>query len=207
MKKIYDRELIEGYIEKNIYGKILRKFLDEIFIIEYERGEFVTAPFINDNFFQIVISGTLNIYFVREDGERYSLSNGREGYILGDTDIFSPNLSNIYTEATEHLTCFAISITSNKEMLLNDNDFLQMICLSLVEKMENITAFNAKPCSLEERVISYMQYKCADHIIKGLEKNSFHLHCSSRQLQRILTQLEIKGSVEKIGKGTYRLIK
>ena len=50
-----------------------------------------------------------------------------------------------------------------------------------------------------------MKYKCADGLMKGVEQTAFHLHCSTRQLQRILNQYESAGLISKIGKGTYRL--
>ena len=51
-----------------------------------------------------------------------------------------------------------------------------------------------------------MKYKCNDETLKGIEQASFHLHCSARQLQRILNQSETAGLVKKLGKGTYKLI-
>ena len=35
------------------------------------------------------ISGSLNIYFIRDDGGLYSLSDGNAGYILGDMESVS----------------------------------------------------------------------------------------------------------------------
>ncbi len=72
-------------------------------------------------------------------------------------------------------------------------------------KIGAITAMDAAPASLTERVMSYMKYKCADGTLKGIEKAAFHLHCSARQLQRILNQSESAGLVKKLGKGTYKL--
>jgi hypothetical protein len=46
-----------------------------------------------------------------------------------------------------------------------------------------------------------MKYKCEDEILKGIEQAAFHLHCSARQLQRILNQSETNGLVKKLGKG------
>ena len=80
-----------------------------------------------------------------------------------------------------------------------------MICRSLTEKMAAITALDAAPGSLSERVLSYMRYKCPGGVLKGLEREAFHFHCSARQLQRILNQLEQRGKVVKIGKGAYCL--
>ncbi len=54
---------------------------------------------------------------------------------------------------------------------------------------------SAAPASLTERVMSYMKYKCDNETLKGIEQAAFHLHCSARQLQRILNQSEAAGLV------------
>ena len=133
----------------------------DFYLIKYEKGELVSSPFQNEILFQIVEQGSINIYFIRDDGTRYSLSNGTSDYFLGDMDIFYPKSQNIYAEAA--------------------------------------------PASLTERVLSYTKYKCSDGTLKGIGQAAFHLHCSTRQLQRILNQSETAGLVKKIGKGTYQL--
>ena len=50
----------------------------------------------------------------------------------------------------------------------------------------------------EIREPSYMKYKCNDETLKGIERAAFHLHCSARQLQRILNQIEAAGLVKKL---------
>ena len=150
--------------------------------------------------------GSINIYFIRDDGTRYSLSNGTTDYFLGDMDIFYPKSNNIYAEAAEGLVCIAFSAEKHKEQLLSNNGFLKLICNSLSAKIGTMAAVDAAPASLAERVISYMKYKCGDKTLRGIEKSAFHLHCSARQLQRILNQCEADGSVRKTGKGTYRLM-
>lgn len=205
MKKIYDAKSIDYYLKKTGYEAVLKDLKKKIFLIRYEKGEFVTAPFLKEQWFQIVVLGTLNIYFIRDNGERYSLSTGKKGYILGEMELFSKNSWNIYTEAAEPLLCLALSVSENREELLDNSGFLQIICKSLSEKLASLTALDAAPCSLQQRVLSYMKYKCERGILKGIEKEAFHLHCSSRQLQRVLNELEREGKVEKIGKGTYIL--
>ena len=37
------------------------------------------------------------------------------------------------------------------------------------------------------------------------EKTAFQLHCSERQLQRIMNEFQSKGMIKKIGKGTYQI--
>lgn len=89
--------------------------------------------------------------------------------------------------------------------MLSDNAFLRLICGSLTKKMEAITEIDAAPCSLSQMVVSYMRYKCENNELKGIERETFHLHCSARQLQRILNRLESENAVYKTGKGSYRL--
>ncbi len=113
--------------------------------------------------------GSINIYLIRDDGTRYSLSTGTTDYFLGDMDIFYPKSSNIYAEAAERLTCISFSIEKHKERIFSNNQFLILICNSLSTKIGEMTAIDATPASLTERVISYMKYKCNDKILKGIE--------------------------------------
>ena len=166
----------------------------------------VSSPFQNETLFQIVEQGSINIYFIRGDGTRYSLSNGTTDYFLGDMELFYPKSSNIYAEAAESLSCISFSIEKHRELLLSNNGFLKLICKSLSAKLGTMAAMDAAPATLAERAMSYMKYKCRDGTLKGVEQAAFHLHCSARQLQRILNQLEDNGEVEKLGKGTYRLV-
>lgn len=205
MKKRHDAPAAAACLEKSRYGPALKALEPELFLLQYEKGELVTSPFMKERWFQVVVRGTLNIYFIRDDGARYSLSRGGKDYILGDMDLFHPHSGSIYTEAAEPLVCLAFSIDRNREALLSDARFLQMICRSLTAKLAAVTALDAAPCSLSDRVLSYMKYKCEDGILRGLEREAFHLHCSSRQLQRILNRCEQAGAVKKIGKGAYQL--
>lgn len=205
MEKIYDAQAIAAWLEKSRYRTVLERLKPNLVLLCYEKGELVTSPLLGEIWFQVVVQGSLNIYFIRDDGGRYSLSSGKTDYILGDMDLFHSTMGSIYTEAAEPLICLALSIEQNRAALLGDNLFLQMICRSLTDKMTAITALNAAPGSLSDRVLSYMRYKCQDGILRGIEREAFRLHCSARQLQRILNELERRGDVIKIGKGTYRL--
>ena len=81
-----------------------------------------------------------------------------------------------------------------------------MLSKALAERFKFIALQDAAPNSLTERVISYMTYISENKTIKGVEKTAYQLHCSPRQLQRILNGLEKSGVVKKIGKGSYKLV-
>ena len=198
MKKIFDPDTIKAYLAKSRYRSVLEDLQIDLFLMQYEKGELVTAPFQEEMLFQIVVQGSLNIYFIRNDGAKYSLSSGEIDYILGDTEVFYPQSDSVYTEAEEPLICLAFSINRHRNILLDSPGFLRMVGESLTFKIRAIAAMDAAPSSLKERVLSYMKYKCEDGVLRGLEQEAFHLHCSSRQLQRILNQCEHGGFVKKI---------
>lgn len=199
MKKTYSSSKIEEALNTCIYADTLRSSQLPLFLIEYEAGESVS----NYNYFQVVISGNLSISFIRDDGSAYSLSNGSENYIFGEMDLFVVSGGNIIAEAASSLLTIAIDTTLYKDKLLNNVALLQLIAATLANKISAIANTNAAPSSLSERVLNYMKFKCDNHILSGIEKTAFRLHCSPRQLQRILNQFEKNAIVTKIGKGRY----
>lgn len=207
MKKIHSKEVIEFYLKKTRYEAEMKELKEHLFVAQYEKGEFVTSPLEADPLFQIVIEGTINIYYIRDDGSIYSLANGQDNYLLGEMAFFQTKPGNVYVEADDDVICLALSVKNNREKLLTNCSFLQLICKSLTQKMEAITTLDAAPATLKQRVLIYMKYKCYDGELKGLEQAAFHLNCSSRQLQRILNQYAYEKIVVKIGKGNYRLNK
>lgn len=206
MKRYYDKALVKTYIGQLDVGPETGPLQEHMFIARYGKGEFVTMPSENDNLFQIVVSGSLKIYAIRNDGSLYFLANGQEGYILGDMEIFSEHSGNVYAEANTDLTCLALTISKNRSAMLENSLFLQMVCRSLTRKMELITTMDATPAGLKQRVEVYMRYKCPDGEIIGLQKAAFQMNCSMRQLQRILNRCIAEKIVVKTGKGSYKLV-
>lgn len=206
MKKIYDRARIRDAISRNKNKDLLENLNLDLFLIEYEPGELICAPWLDDSLFQIVLSGELSIYFIRNDGSKYSLSNGQEGYILGEMDLFLMKNSSIYAKVTKKLTSIAFITKHHKEKLYQNSRFLCLAGESMARKMAAMTTLDAAPSSLRERVLSYMEFQCEKGKLKGIEKTAFRLHCSARQLQRILNAYEKEGLVTKTGKGSYQLI-
>lgn len=206
MKRYYDKTLIETYLKYTKYESIMSTLLEHLFVAQYEKGELVTTPLQQEHLFQIIIQGSVSIYFIRDDGTVYSLANGQKNDLLGEMEIFLRQPGNVYAESNDDVICLALSIETSRSALLENCQFLQLLCESLTQKMEAITTIDAAPASLKQRVLTYMQYKCSKGELKGLQKAAFRLNCSTRQLQRILNQYEADGIVIKTGKGTYKLV-
>lgn len=88
MKKFYDKTVIESCLKRINCETVLRDFKEKLFIVRYEKGEFVTSPLKNEDLFQIVVEGSISIYYIRDDGSIYSLANGESNYLLGDMMLF-----------------------------------------------------------------------------------------------------------------------
>lgn len=206
MEKIYDRKLVEEYLKQTSYEESMSSFREKMWIVRYSKGELVSSPLQKEELFQIVIRGELHVYCIRDDGSMYSISSGQHNYLLGDMDVFSDRANAVYAQADTDLICLAFSLEENKAELLDNIQFLRLICRSLTRKMQMLTTFDAAPVSLRERVLTYMRYRCSNNELRGVGQAAFCLHCSSRQLQRILNQYEKEGIVIKTGKGAYRLV-
>lgn len=206
MKKIYQKERISRAVARSCHRNLLERLPVELFLTEYDEGELISAQQEN-HLLQIVVDGALSIYYVRHDGSSYSLAYNRKDSILGEVEFLGGEaIGGVFAEVTQKLTCLAFSTLENREALLSDAALLRMIAESLIGKIQMITMHNAAQPSLRERVCAFMRYKCEDNRLKGVESAAFQLHCSPRQLQRILNALAAEGRVRKTGKGCYELV-
>ena len=206
MKKIYQKEPIARTLERSRHRRLLERLPVELFLTQYDAGELIGAQQEN-HLLQFVVDGALSIYYVRQDGSSYSLAYNRKDSILGEVEFLrEESIGGVFAEVTQKLTCLAFSTSENREALLSDAELLRMIAESLVGKLQMITMHNAAQPSLRERVCAFMRYKCEDMRLKGVENAAFQLHCSPRQLQRILNALAAEGRVRKTGKGSYELV-
>lgn len=62
MKKFYDKALIETYLKQTKYESIMSGLQEHLFVVNYEKSEFVTMPLQQVHLFQIIIQGTVRIY-------------------------------------------------------------------------------------------------------------------------------------------------
>lgn len=210
MKRIYDKAKISAAISNSRYREVLEaldgKLSGGFFLTEYETGEFVCAPDAKNELFQIVVSGLVSIYFIRNDGSSYSLAFSESDVLIGVSELFDIKNTGVFAEANGKVTCLCFLMNENRTKLLDNNSFLRLIAKTSSMILDVVTMKDAAPTSLKDRTLAYMYYKCPDKILRGVEKAAFQLHCSPRQLQRVLNELTDCGETEKIGKGAYRLV-
>lgn len=76
MKRITEKKRVADMVAASPCRSLLEELAIPLFLAAYKAGEFISAPWEQQTLFQIVCQGELSIYYVRDDGSRYSLAQG-----------------------------------------------------------------------------------------------------------------------------------
>ena len=94
----------------------------------------------------------ISIYYVRDDGSKYSLAQGSEAYCLGEMALFEEDNTTVFAQAVTDVICLAFLIAGNEEKLLASNQFLLLICKNIAGKLSAAMMRDAVSSSISERV-------------------------------------------------------
>lgn len=205
MKKITDAGRIADWVER----EKIQDYFDtkdlEFQANEYEKGEFITSPYISPGQVLFLVEGVVQIYSLRNDGGISPISQTTKLALLGDMEFCTQEPSLFFVEAKTRVVCLTLSIDKYREELNRDLRFLHALLQSFLNKLKIFSSINVVALTIEERVLLYMKTLSPNGELQGIETATVQLRCSRRQLQRVLKKLCDEGEVEKIGKGHYRL--
>lgn len=205
MKKITDAGRIDDWVER----EKIQDYFDtkdlEFQANEYEKGEFITSPYISPGQVLFLVEGVVQIYSLRNDGGISPISQTTKLALLGDMEFCTQEPSPFFVEAKTRVVCLTLSIDKYREELNRDLRFLHALLQSFLNKLKIFSSINVVALTIEERVLLYMKTLSPNGELQGIETATVQLRCSRRQLQRVLKKLCDEGEVEKIGKGHYRL--
>lgn len=205
MKEIVDRDLLEHF-----FGEQQAHFRQRppvMQLIEFEKGEILNDPLQFLNQFYIIVKGSVSIYHLTEDGSIRYISKAASGTLLGDMEFSGAGNQSLYIEAAETVLCLAMPFRENQSILENDPVFLRFVLSQLAGKLSLSAVMTASAQTLEEKVLFFLRKVQADHEISSVNHALQSLHCSRRQLQRVLKKLCDEGLLAKTGRGHYRLKK
>jgi len=119
---------------------------------------------------------------------------------------FSTGKPSAYiVEAGTQAHCIIVDLKRYRPVLEKDPVFLSFLLRSVTDKLNKTTSYLLEPEDLRERTVYYIEH--SDHrTLKGVASAASYLHCSKRQLLRILKELQEEGVIIKTGKGIYRLV-
>ena len=101
--------------------------------------------------------------------------------------------------------CSAFPFRENQSGLENDPVFLRFVLGQLAGKLSLSAIMTVSAQTLEEKVLFFLRKVQANHEISSVNHALQPLHCSRRQLQRVLKKLCDDGLLIKTGRGCYRL--
>ena len=117
MEQIFEKERVDDFLLSSPYHNILVDLDIPLFLVKYEAGEFISAPWKPQALFHIVCQGEISIYYVRDDGSKYSLAQGSEAYSLGEMALFEKDDTTVFAQAVTEVTCLTFLIFGNEEKL------------------------------------------------------------------------------------------
>lgn len=175
-------------------------------LAKYHKGELLIAPFKPMDQLLFLVRGRVNIYGLREDGSRFSVYLAGQSVLMGDVEFIRKEPLPFYTEALENVLCVALSMESHREKLEKDVRFLNFLLHSVADKFHMFFQMGNPAQPLEEKLLAFLRDIQPDHTLHGINAGVMQLHCSRSQLQRVVRKLCFGGTLEKIGKGKYRLV-
>ena len=202
------RENVDKNQLERFFGKQQAHFRQQppvLKLVEFEKGEILSDPLQPLSCFYIIARGSVSIYSLTEDGSIRYISKAASGTLLGDMEFSGAGNQSLYIEAAETVLCLAIPFRENQRILENDPVFLRFVLSQLAGKLSLSAVMTASAQTLEEKVLFFLRKVQSDHTISSVNHTLQALHCSRRQLQRVLKRLCDEGLIIKIGRGCYRL--
>lgn len=206
MEVISDPCALQGYIEREQIWEHFDSRPQGFQLLRYQKGELLTAPFWPLGHFLFIIRGGIKIYGLREDGSSFFISRGVHGALLGDMEFVRKECPSFYTEALEEVLCIALPIEENREILQRDSRFLRYLLSCMSEKVFLFSMIGRSAQPVEDKLLTFLRELQPDHMLHGIDASLLQLHCSRRQLQRVVKKLCEQGKLKKAGKGKYRLM-
>ena len=203
MKEIVEKDRLEHF-----FGEQQAHFRQRppvIKLVEFEKGEILNDPLKPLDRFYILVRGSVSIYNLTEDGTIRYISKASRGTLLGDMEFSGAGNQSFYIEAAETVLCLAMPFRENQRALENDPVFLRFVLGQLAGKLSLSAVMTASAQTLEEKVLFFLGKVQADHTISWVNQAFQALHCSRRQLQRVLKKLCDESLIVKMGRGRYRL--
>ena len=173
---------------------------------QYAAGELLCSPNNSLKDILFIIEGSVKIYSIHEDGSLTSVRLESYPAILGDIEYVIKDFHTLFVEAHTDVVCLVLSVSRYRDILDQDPDFLHLLLSSIAYKFSSFSTLHRQNITVEDRLLMYMETFCEDGILSGVEEATMQLHCSRRQLQRILKKFCDENKIKKTKKGTYQLL-
>lgn len=204
MKVIQDKELLKKLYKDQKLQDIFSTVPRNMKIIEYEKDELIAQPLKQLTSFIFLVDGSVKIYGIDNDARIINVQSSTENTFLGEMEYDGFVSYPFYVQANDVVLTIDIPFKENRRSFENDLKFYKYRIHQLATNLSNSAKINIIAKSLQERLIQY--FKDNNNYIDSVNETMINLHCSRRQLQRVLAKLLETNQVVKIGKGRYQYV-
>lgn len=203
MQIIKNKKMLEQILEtQDIHFQTVPPVLN---LFSFEKGELLNHPLKPLEQFLLIIEGNIIIYYITQNGDIRYITRAGSGTLLGDMEFSGAESQILYTEAIDHVLCLSIPFHENHSVLENDPSFLRFVMSHLARKLSQSSKLDAMVQTLEEKILLYLKKIEPSHEICSVNETMQVLHCSRRQLQRVLKKLCDEKILAKTNRGHYHL--
>ena len=204
MKHINDeqklQQLLTQYNFKDIFGTTDMPFV----LVSFEKGDDINHLLNPFHYLIFLLHSTSTIYHIQPDGTKITLYSGNDKLsCLGDMEFANPHVTQYEISIDKDCMAIALPLHTCRQELENNPRFLRWLCHSLSSKLNDSGRGNVENISLENAVLYHMKNNHNTLLHPGIVAEQ--LHCSRRQLQRILSKMVKDGILTKESKGLYHL--
>ena len=169
----------------------------------YSKDDIMINPIKKNKEIIFVVEGTIAVYAILQDGSMRFVSMNSDFCMLGDIEFVIGGYPTYFVEAKSEVKTVCLSLEKDGEKLHKDLTFIHYVMNNLVDKLQKSSTIEIITPSIEERLLTMI--KNHDHTLTNIEEAAFNLHCSKRQLQRVLKKLVEDNTLIKVKKGVYKL--
>lgn len=209
MKRVNDKNLLEGYIREfelgSLFQKDMRPFMS---LMSFERGECICNTGDELEYFYFNVFGKLKVYTLMENGKSLLLRFNKPLSVVGDVEFMSGYRIKCNVDSLNESHLIGIAVDDINKHAGNDPVFLSFVIKSLGYKLytiSNSTSINLL-YSLEKRFASYIISISSEEVnskdINEIKTTSMTematlLGTSYRHLNRVIRELADRGIVAK----------
>ncbi len=212
MKTVKNHPLYQSFIDMHNILNHLSSWDDlSKNLTYYKKGEFLYRydSFLKNLIF--LVQGQIKLSTTGKNGEYHHLTLYQDFALIGDVEYILECPATADVEALTDVFCIELPLSFNKTYLDQDLVFQRYLNKLQAQKLMQIDTLKMQKelCPVEIRLASYLlafSYKEQD-TIKELKRISFHLHCSYRQLLRVVQQMAKEGLFEPGSTRGHYLIK
>jgi len=206
LRELTDQKLVGELLQKHNILSYFETDGLEFLLFQYEKGEILNNIRNPSDYLQFVIEGTVEIYYQREKGSRFSFGRTAGMALLGDMEFATGAPSALLMEAKDTVLSLALPLEPFRKVLWEDRVFLRFLLKSVANTLAEFSQIESNYGTAEEKLLAYIE-QLPGQTIYSVEAGARAIHCSLRHTHRGLAALLEKGRIERVEKGKYRLVK